>query len=214
MRKRGLKFLRWGIGFFIVVLLLVVGSYQYIEWHTQGTTYDHISEVPHNKVGVVLGTSPYLKSGATNPYFQYRIDAAVALFNAQKIDFILVSGDNATVQYNEPKAFKKALINKGIPKEKIFLDYAGFRTLDSMIRAYEVFGQEKFTVISQKFHNQRAVFIARQKNIQAVGFNATDLPSHLGIKTQIREYLARTKVFFDLIFSVQPKFLGEKIEIK
>jgi SanA protein len=121
----------------------------------------------------------------------------------------LVSGDNSQKDYDEPTDFKKDLIAKGIPEDRIFLDYAGFRTLDSIVRAKEVFGQTSITIISQKFHNQRAIYIAKQFGIDAIGFNAKDV-----YNSHFREYLARSKASLDLVFNVQPKFLGEKIVIK
>ena len=110
--------------------------------------------------------------------------------------------------------FKEELVKRGIPEDRIFLDYAGFRTLDSVIRAKEIFGQEEITIISQEFHNERAIYLAGKNDIEAVGFNARDVSRRYGLKVQLREYLARTKVFLDILFEVEPKFLGEKIEIK
>jgi len=176
--------------------------------------YSEVNEVPSNKVGVVLGTSKYLVSGQINHYYQYRIDAAAELFHSGKVEFILVSGDNRHHSYNEPQTFKNDLVKKGIPEEKIFLDYAGFRTLDSMVRAKEVFGQESITVISQKFHNERAIYLAEKRGLNAIGFNAKDVNLRSGFKVQMREYLARVKMFSDLIFGKQPRFFGEQIEIK
>ncbi|MGF1560424.1 MAG: vancomycin high temperature exclusion protein, partial [Flavobacteriaceae bacterium] len=171
-------------------------------------------EVPANRVGLVLGTSNKLVGGQPNPYYSYRIHAALALFKAKKIDFILVSGDNGTQYYNEPETIKKDLVAGGVPTEKIFLDYAGFRTLDSMVRAKEVFGLDRVTIISQKFHNERAIYLAEKKGLTAVGFNAEDVSGNNGLKVHVREYFARVKVFIDLVFNTQPKFYGEQIEIK
>ncbi len=126
----------------------------------------------------------------------------------------MVSGDNGNKDYDEPTDFKEELIKRGIPKDKIFLDYAGFRTLDSVIRSKEIFGQKSITIISQEFHNERAIYLAHKSGIKAIGFNANDVSGKYGIRVQIREYLARTKVFIDILFDVKPKFLGEKIEIK
>jgi SanA protein len=109
-------------------------------------------------VGLVLGTSQYLKNGYLNWYFKYRIEATVELYKKGKIDFILVSGDNSHKNYDEPTAFKNELIKRGIPADQIYLDYAGFRTLDSVVRAKEIFGQTSITIISQKFHNERAIY--------------------------------------------------------
>ena len=107
-----------------------------------------------------------------------------------------------------------ALMEKGIPECAITLDYAGFRTLDSVVRAKEIFGQNNITIISQKFHNERAIYLAENHGIKAVGYNAKNVIGRYGIKTKIREYFARTKVFIDIIFGITPKFLGEKIEIR
>lgn len=196
-----------------MIFLVVLSANFWIEHSTKGKTFNKVALLPYNKVGLVLGTTPYLVGGRSNPYFKYRVQAVVDLYKSGKIDYILVSGDNSTHRYNEPKSFKKELIKRGIPAEHIILDYAGFRTLDSIVRAKKVFGLDSVTIISQKFHNQRAVYLANTKGLKAVGYNAKDVPFNIGIKVQLREYLARTKVFLDLLFGVQPKFLGEKIHI-
>jgi SanA protein len=197
----------------LFVITIIICNYT-IDNSSRGKTYNSINEIPKNRVGIILGTAKRLTSGHPNMYYSNRIDAAVALFNGQKIEFILVSGDNGSIYYNEPKSIKKDLIKAGIPEDKIFLDYAGFRTYDSMIRARYIFGLENVTVISQKFHNDRAIYIAGKKGINAIGFNAKDISVANGFKVQIREYLARVKVFIDLFTNKQPKFLGEKIDIK
>lgn len=176
--------------------------------------YSSIEEIPNNKVGLLLGTSKKLSDGRINLYYQYRIDAAVELYQTGKVKYVLVSGDNSTQYYDEPTTIKNDLIARGIPEDKIFLDYAGFRTLDSVIRSKEIFGQDSITVISQQFHNERAIYIANRKGIEAIGFNAQDVNIKYGFKTQIREKLARVKMMLDLIFGKQAKFLGESIEIK
>ena len=160
-----------------------------------------------------MGTAPNLVNGYQNYYFTYRIEAATKLYQSGKVTHFILSGDHSKKNYNEPEAMKQALIKNGIPENVIYLDYAGFRTLDSMIRAKEIFGQKEFIVVSQEFHNERAVYIARQNGINAYGYNAKDVNKNAGLKTNIREYFARAKVFIDSFFGVQPKFLGEKIEI-
>ncbi len=181
---------------------------------TKNKTYNNILSIPKNKVGLVLGTSKKLISGQENPYYTHRINATIALFNAAKIDFILVSGDNGSIYYNEPDAFKKDLIKGGVPADKIFLDYAGFRTLDSMVRAKAVFGLDSVTIISQKFHTERAIYIAQKKGLHAIGYNAKDINGKSGLKVHLREYFARVKVFIDLVLNTQPKFFGDKISIE
>ncbi len=197
----------------IGLLTLIVCNYT-INRSAEGKTFSTIESVPKNRVGLVLGTSKRRTNGQPNPYYTYRIDATIALFKAGKIDFVLVSGDNGTIYYNEPTTIKKDLVEGGIPENRIFLDYAGFRTLDSMVRAKEVFGLEHVTVISQKFHNERAIYLAEKKGLHAIGFNATDVSGQPGLKVKLREYFARVKVFLDLVFNTQPKFFGDTIEIK
>ena len=192
----------------------VFATDRWVTGSTRKQLYSDVQQIPHNKVGLLLGTAKFLKDGWINYYYQYRIDAAVALFQAGKIDFILISGDNGTEHYNEPETMQADLIARGIPKEKIFLDYAGFRTLDSILRCREVFGESKVTVISQPFHNQRAIFIANHKEVAAIGFNARDVNRYGGLRTQAREKLARVKMLLDLVFDKQAKFYGEKIKIQ
>ena len=203
------------LGTLSLVLLLVILTCNFIiSSTTEDKTYSDINTIPPNRVGLVLGTSNRISNGSSNPYYTYRIDATVALYKAGKIKFILVSGDNGSIYYNEPNTIKKDLIKAGIPEEVIFLDYAGFRTLDSMVRAKFIFGLDNVTVISQKFHNERAIYIAHQKGLKAIGFNAQDLSTSQGFKVHLREYLARVKVFIDMILNTQPKFYGATIEIK
>ncbi len=203
------------IGVLILLLLLVLVTCNYVVVNsTEDKTYYDLNEIPKNKVGLVLGTSNRITTGESNPYYTYRIEATVALYKANKIEYILVSGDNGSIYYNEPNTIKKDLVKAGIPDDVIFLDYAGFRTLDSMVRAKIVFGLDDVTIISQKFHNERAIFIAERKGLKAVGFNARDISTSQGAKVQLREYFARVKVFLDLLFNTQPRFYGDKIEIK
>ncbi|MDL5513213.1 ElyC/SanA/YdcF family protein [Arenibacter sp. M-2] len=209
-KKIGILFLLGILG----IYLILTSCNSIIENATEDRTYWNLQEIPKNKVGLVLGTSNRLVGGGSNPYYTNRIKATMELYKAGKIDYVLVSGDNGTQYYNEPTVFKKDLVLGGIPSEKIFLDYAGFRTLDSMVRAKVIFGLDSVTVISQKFHNQRAIYIAEQKGLYAIGYNAEDLSIKHGLKIQIREYFARVKVFIDLVLNTQPKFFGDKIEIK
>ena len=177
--------------------------------------YFNTHEIPKNKVGLVLGTAKHLDRGYINKYYQGRVEAAIELFNAGRVEFLLISGDNGRKDYNEPEEFQQDLIKAGIPKEKIFLDYAGFRTLDSVIRAREIFGQSKFTIISQPFHNERAVFLARQNNMDAIAYNATDYSGNLARKVKMRERLAVVKAVLDVwVLGTEPRYLGNRIEIK
>ena len=197
----------------VVWIAVVLATDAWVSRSTRSQIYDDVQAVPHNKVGLVLGTAKVLKGGQINQYYQYRINAAVALYKAGKVDFLLVSGDNGREEYDETSAMQTDLIASGIPKEKIFMDYAGFRTLDSILRCKEVFGETRITVISQLFHNQRSVFIANYKGLAAVGFNARDVRAASGFRTQIREKFARVKMLLDLALGKKAKFYGDKIKI-
>lgn len=213
--KKGFK--KWCFRCLFIILLtgilIPIFCHSLIKISTHNATFNDPALIPYCKVGLLLGTSPRLKSGKPNAYFNYRIDAAVALYKRGKISRILVSGDNRRSTYNEPAEIRKALRSRGIPDSAIISDYAGFRTLDSVIRARKVFGQDSVTIISQPFHNERAIYIARFHGIHALGFNARDVEATTGIRTQIREYLARVKVFLDLWTDKAPHHLGTPILI-
>ena len=204
------------VTFSLVSLIALVISYKSVETVAKEYVYGNTDEIPYNKVGLLLGTNPIGPSGGPNYYFTYRIEAAVRLYEAGKISYFLVSGDNHSKAYDEPMCMKEALMEKGIPESVIYLDYAGFRTLDSIIRAKEIFGQDSFTIISQKFHNERAIYLARHYGISAIGFNAKDVRmAATNLKIAIgRESMARVKMYIDILFNKQPKFLGEQIEIE
>lgn len=212
-----MRFLKNTLKIILVLLALgfifIVWANHTIEYNTEDYVTENLSKLPSEKVGLVLGTSKTLKSGGKNPYFYYRMDAAEELYKSGKITYIIVSGDNSTKDYNEPEDMQTVLVERGIPKSKIFLDFAGLRTLDSVVRAKEIFGQKSYIIISQRFHNERAVFLAQKKDITAYGFNAKDVDKKAGLTTNLREYLARVKVFWDLFFGVDPKFGGSKVVI-
>lgn len=198
-----------------LVLFMAAGIFAINAWiNTQAKNklFNSTEQIPKTYVAIVLGTSHKVAGGNENLYFTYRIQSAVDLFNAGVVQKILVSGDNGTMQYNEPREMRKALIKLGIPDSCIVLDFAGFRTFDSVVRAKEVFGLDSFIIISQQFHLQRALFIANAKGITAYGYVAKDPGSSL--KTQLREYPARVSAFIDCyILHAKPKYLGEKIII-
>lgn len=197
----------------LLVGIVILSCHVRIRNYAKELVYDDTEQIPENKVGLLLGTTPMLKNGRSNLYFDYRIEAAAELYKSGKIKYILISGDNRRRNYNEPEEMKKALLMYHIPDSIIVLDYAGLRTLDSVLRAREIFGQDRFTVISQRFHNERALFLAGKYGILAVGFNARDVDTYAGFKTRIRELLARVKVFIDLATRKQPRHLGEPVPI-
>ena len=207
------KILMWLLAVILLAVGIVVFCNVSISISAKSRLYDNIEDIPRRHAAVVLGTSPLGRGGGPNLFFQARIKACAELFEAGKIDRIIVSGDNSHSYYNEPRAMQQALVELGIPKEVIFADYAGFRTFDSVVRAKEVFQQPSYIVVSQKFHNERAIFIARRKGIDAIGFNAQDYPFRYGLVTHVREWFARCKVYLDLLTGKEPHFLGDPEDI-
>lgn len=202
--------------FLILLVLFVIitawANYA-IENSTSNFLKNNVDELPSCKTALLLGTSKTLKYKQANQYYYKRIQATVELYFSKKVKYIIVSGDNSNDIYNEPADMKKDLIKYGVPDSAIYLDYAGFRTFDSVVRAKEVFGQDSLIMVSQEFHNQRAVYIARNFGMIAYGYNAKDVDVYTGFKTNVREFFARLKVFIDIYTDAQPKFLGEKIKV-
>lgn len=206
--------IRKGLVLFILFSLSIIIPNAIIKKKAKGKLYNSIEEIEYNDVGLVLGASKIAPSGNINLYYKYRVEAAAQLYRAGKIKYILVSGDNGRKDYDEPSDFKNDLIKRGVPENRIFLDYAGFSTLDSVIRAKAIFGQDSLTIISQRFHNERAIYLAEYHNVNAIGFNAQNVSRNFSKKTMIREYFARTKAFLDITFNAKPKYFGKKIAIR
>jgi SanA protein len=201
----------------LALLLLGVGLITYANilpvWASRGKLFDDTATLPAAKIGLVFGTTDNYK-GRENRYFRYRIDAAVKVWNARKVETLIVSGDNRSKYYNEPEKMKSALIEEGVPRDRIVCDYAGLRTFDSVVRAKKIFGADTILVISQRFQNERAIYLAQAYGMEAYGFNAEDVEIRAGFKTKIREIGARVKMWLDVNFlDTKPTHLGEKVEL-
>ena len=208
------RILKLGLKTIIIFAVSIVIMYLFVSIYSKKYIYDSIEEIPYNDVALVLGTSKYLYNGRVNMYFKFRMDAAYELYKSGKIKFILVSGDNRNRFYNELRQMRLDLIRLGVDKKHIFLDFAGFRTRDSIIRANKVFNLTNFTIVSQPFHNERAIFIARQKNINVVAYNARNVRKLYRIRQFPRELAARVLMIVDIIFNKPPKFYGDNIIIE
>jgi SanA protein len=179
-----------------------------------GKLYSNLTGIPHRRVGLVLGCKRAMGDGTLNPFFVARIQAATELYKAGKIDYFLVSGDNHTQGYDEATAMRDGLMQAGVPADRIYSDCAGFRTLDSIVRARDVFGLSQLTVISQEFHNQRAIFLASHSGVDAIGFNAPDADLGDFSGTHKRERMARLKAVLDIyVLRTKPHFLGANVSI-
>jgi SanA protein len=182
----------------VLGLSLLLVLYFWIKTESLPYLYSDLEKLPQTQIGLVLGTSKKLSNGESNPYFRNRMEAAARLYKSGRIKILIVSGDNRSAYYNEPRDMKEALMALGVPEHSIWLDYAGVRTLDSVLRCKRIFGYSRFVVISQQFHNERAVFLARRMELDAVGYNAQDVLGWAGLKIQLREFLARPLALWDL----------------
>ncbi len=198
--------------FVICVGIILMLPWMLISFATTGMIYMNVDDVPVRKYGLLLGTSPGAQN--SNLFFNTRIEAAKILYEKGKIEYIIVSGDNSTSSYNEPLYMKTELERRGVATDKIVMDYAGFRTLDSVLRAKEIFSlTDDITIISQPFHLERALFLAKFHKINAIGFGAADVSLKYGLQTYIREIGARWLAMYDAIRGTQATVLGDKVEI-
>lgn len=185
-----------------------------VQQAAKGKTYKVVEEMPGNyPVALVLGTTSSV-FGRPNLFYTARIEAAAVLYRAGKIKHIIVSGDNSSKYYDEPTEMLDDLVASGVPEEVITPDFAGFRTLDSIVRAKKVFGQDRILIVSQCFHGERGIYLAQHHAIDAIAFCAADVHGAASQKTYLREYLARVKAVLDVwVLGKQPRMLGEKVDI-
>ena len=205
------------IGLLFIVSTIMLCHY-IVVWNANGKIYTKIEDIPASDIGLLLGTPPQTRyGGMSNSFFNYRIDAAEALYKAGKIGYLLISGDDNSLNgLNEVQCMKDSLIIRGIPASVIFLDGKGLRTFDSVVRTSTLFGVKSFTVISQKFHNERAIYLAEHLNLdieKVQAFNAKSPTSKLSLLTYLREYLARVKMFMDIFLKDEIEVLDEKIDL-
>ena len=214
--EKGKNRLRHASAWGLAALLVFAGvSYLIPEIASSRRVFRTADAVPKSPVAVVLGTSEFLADGRKNAFFTARMAAAAELYGKGKADCILVSGDNSAEEYNETRAMQLALMDLGIPPERIFLDYAGFRTLDSVVRAVSVFGQKRFVIVTQAFQADRALLIARSVGADAVAYAASD-PGFLSAPmTYLREIPARALAFYDVLLAkTGAKYLGVPVRIE
>jgi SanA protein len=196
----------------LISAILLMTPWAIISLSVWDRVYLTIDTIPAREVGVLLGTTPGLNW--TNLFFSTRIEAAKELYERGKIRHIIVSGDNSNATYNEPEYMKNALIKAWIPKDVITMDFAGFRTLDSVVRASEVFSLTGgFTIISQPFHIERALYLAQANGIDAIGYGAANVSLEYGLYAYLREIPARWLALYDAWFGTEATVLGGKEEL-
>jgi SanA protein len=198
----------------LLTLLFILFSNLWIVSYGKSRTVSLIEDLKPRDVALVLGTSSSKNGKDENLFFTYRMKAAADLYHSGKVKHFILSGDNSNEKYNEPQDMKNKLMALGVPQSAITLDFGGRRTLDSVVRCKKIFQQSKIIIVSQAFHNYRALFIAKYYGLDALGFNAK-YPDKSSSKTIIREIFARPKAVLDLfIFKTKPKIMGDKENIK
>ena len=194
----------------VIGILITLGLEAFIEQDTSSRIYAEVNTVPQAKTAIVLGASVY-SDGQLSPILQDRVDSAIDLFENDRVEEILISGDHGSDNYNEVDAIANYLIKHGIPKNKLILDHAGFDTYDSMYRASKVFNITDAIVITQEFHLPRAMFIAKNLNLDYHGFQAKEREFKIETKIMKREKLANYKAVFEVIFKTKPRVLNEQL---
>jgi SanA protein len=220
MRAAQTKWRRWLKWCLLTIAALAMGMVAVVGyanitaiWASHGRIFTVVANVPKTKVGLVFGTSARV-AGRENLYFRYRIEAATQVWKAGKLETLIVSGDNSSRYYNEPIKMKQALVERGIPANRIVCDFAGLRTLDSVVRAKEIFGADSILFISQRFQDERAIYLAQANGIQAYGFAARDVETHDGLRIKLREVGARVKMWLDVnLLNTRPRHLGDKVDL-
>lgn len=204
-----------GLLLLFALLLLTLVSFRLVARAGQGRIYTRVEDVPSRPVALVLGTNATLQSGEPNRFFVARMRAAAQLFHAGKVQHLLVSGDNGSDHYDEVTAMRQALIDLGVPETAITRDHAGFRTLDSVVRCLNVFGVQKPLIVSQDWHDQRALYLADHFGLEAIAFAAEDVEVTHSLRTHLREILARVKAILDVhVLGTRPRFEGPPAPIQ
>jgi SanA protein len=210
-RRANRRRLAWGASLALLAsAAAVLLADRFCQRAAQDRIFRVLDSIPARDVGLVLGTSKTTRTGKTNLHFKHRMEAAATLYHAGKVKHLLVSGDNHIKSYDEPTDMRDALVAAGVPTKAITCDYAGFRTLDSVVRAKSVFGLTNFMIVTEEFHCPRAVWIARRHGLEAVAFAAPDVPlASWSVRVKAREYLARVLCAADLyVLNRNPKFPG------
>ena len=176
--------------------------------------FDTPAEVPYRPVAIVPGARVYA-SGSPSRVLEDRLATALELYRRGAVRRILVTGDNGAATYDEVTVMKRWLVAHGVPDEHVVRDHAGFRTLDSMVRAVKVFQVERAVVCTQRFHLARALFLARYAGLDAIGAVSDRRPYEHGRRDESREILARAAAVLDVhVLHRGPRYLGEPIPIR
>ena len=188
----------------VLCIVLMLLCDHLVSSNAEGRVFYEIDNIRHNKAGLLLGTNPKARvTKITNYFFIYRVDAVERLYRAGKIEKILISGDEDSLDgVNETECMRDSLVARGVPADDIILDGKGYRTINSVVNANKVYGLRSFTIISQEFHNERALYLAEHLGLDVErlqAYNAEMPKTRRAFLTTIREYFARVKMFWDLL---------------
>lgn len=184
----------------LLCLAVFIGCQVAVLCASSGRLYSDVEKIPHREVGLLLGTSPLGRTGRPNMFFVRRINATVSLYEAGKVDHIIISGARNSPSYDEPEAMRKELVSRGVPDDILVLDGEGYHTIASIIRARDMFGVDSMTIISQKFHNERALFMAKYNGIDAIAFNSANTSSRKWrLRMMVRECFSRVKAVLEVL---------------
>lgn len=197
------KILIWTFGIIIALgftcLAVVMGCEIAVNCASKGRVYDDVEEIPHREVGLLLGTNPKGRYGGPNRFYIHRIDAAVTLYEAGKVDRFIISGAKTGPDYDEPEAMRQSLVSRGVPDSILVLDGEGLHTNASIKRAKEMFGVDSLTIVSQEFHNRRSLYMAKHYGIDAIAYNASNTVNRKWrLVMFLRERGSRVKAVFEV----------------
>ena len=192
----------------LAVLLWVAGNLWVLS-HSAPYIQSNVAHCQSQRIGVVFGTSSWTRTGVRNPHFNARMDTAARLIHSGRVRHLLLSGDNRTRAYNEPRAMWHDLNKRGVAPEQLTMDFAGFSTFDTLARAQDVFQVDKAVLITQRWHLPRAIYIARARGMEVTGCVASAGAVAGEWRLRLRESLARVAALGDLyLWGREPYFLG------
>jgi SanA protein len=204
---------------FIVVTLVLavagamVGAWWWLDSEAEPYATDRVDAAQNADVALVLGAAPFLDDGRPNRFFEYRLDAAADLFRAGKVKYLLASGDSINPSYDETTAMKRGLVKRGVPAEAIYRDTAGVRTLDSVLRARDLYGQSRVVIVSQDFHVRRAIWLARKHGIEAFGLDAPGISPFDHLDTWVRQFPSALKAVLDVWTGSVAQYRGKPVRV-
>ncbi|WP_231385245.1 SanA/YdcF family protein, partial [Candidatus Stoquefichus massiliensis] len=201
-------------GLMIILIMILVGVMSIAGiniYMCQSTQKQMTSEMENADCILVLGAG--IRNNKPTPMLNDRLEQAISLYNEKKAPKIIMSGDHGKADYNEVGVMKKFTMDKGVPSSDIFMDHAGFSTYESLYRAKEIFQAKKIIIVTQDYHLYRALYIANQLGLEAVGVASNPREYSGQTMRDIREVAARCKDFITCIFKPEPTYLGDTIPV-